>query len=126
MKTILLVEEDPLQASARMSVLKQRFPDVRRVANSTEALCLIEQPAFSGNLGLIICGHRLPGFGGPAFVTELHTRLPGLQVLVLGDALESRGDYVGEAVRFLAKPAAADAMLAAASQMLSESERKVD
>jgi DNA-binding NtrC family response regulator len=120
MRTILLVEDDPLQALVRMSVLEKRFPDVRRAADAVEALCLIEQPVFSGNLGLVISGHHLPGLGGPAFVAELHSRMPALPVLVLGDAAESVRDYTSDGVRFLAKPIATEEMLTVASQMLAQ------
>ena len=114
------MENDPLQAFVRMSVLEKRFADVRRVADAAEAFCLIEQPIFSDNLGLVISGHHLPGLGGPAFVAELHSRMPTLPVLVLGDTAESARDYTSDGVRFLAKPIATDEMLAAASQMLAE------
>ncbi len=125
MTTILLVEDDPLQAFVRMSVLEKRFPDVRRVADAAEALCLIEQSDFSHNLGLVIAGHSLPGLGGPEFVAELRTRKPGLPVLVLGDAQETAVDYPSERVRFLARPAGAEEIVSAASQLLTQASDKV-
>ncbi|MGA2807532.1 MAG: response regulator [Terracidiphilus sp.] len=120
MAKILLVENDPLQGFLRKSILERRFPEVERVADATEALCLVEQPQFAGNLGLVICGVHLPGFGGPAFVTELRERMPRLPVLVLGGASEAAGDYVGDGVRFLARPNTSDEMLTLASQMLGQ------
>ncbi|MGB6744951.1 MAG: response regulator [Terracidiphilus sp.] len=125
MTTILLVEDDPLQAFVRMSVLEKRFPDVRRVADAAEALCLIEQHVFSDNLGLVIAGHHLPGLGGPEFVAELHARKPGLPVLVLGDSQETAKDYAGDCVRFLAKPVGANEIISAASQLLTQNGHKV-
>jgi CheY-like chemotaxis protein len=89
--TILLVDDDPLQAFLRKSILDKRFPDVRRVADAVEALCLVEQPFFVKNLALVVSGHHLPGMGGPAFVAELHARMPSLPVLVLGNAGEEIG-----------------------------------
>lgn len=124
MAIILLVDDDPLQAFMRKSILERRFPDVRRVGDAAEALCLVEQPHFAGNLGLVISGHHLTGIGGPAFVAELHTRMPSLPVLVLGDTSEDHGDYEGEGVYFLPKPIRAEQMLAVASQMLAQGERK--
>jgi DNA-binding NtrC family response regulator len=125
MRTILLVDDDPLQALICMSALEKRFLKVRRVADAAEALCLIEQPVFADNLGLVISGHHLPGFSGPAFVTELHSRKPKLPVLVLGSASETASVYAGENVRFLARPVATEAMLAAVGQMMNQSSRKV-
>ena len=84
MTTILLVDNDPLQASLRKSILERRFSEVERVADAAEALCLVEQPQFAGHLGLVVSGLNMPGIGGPAFVAELHDRLPNVPVLVLG------------------------------------------
>jgi len=61
MTSILLVDDDPLQASLILSVLEQRFGDVRRVTDAAEALCLIEQREFADNLRLVISGHHRPG-----------------------------------------------------------------
>lgn len=122
MATILLVDDDPLQAYQRKSVLESRFSDVQRVSDAAEALCLVEQPQFATNLGLVISGHHMPGIGGPAFVAELHLRMPEVPVLVLGSGVEAADDYAGERVHFLPKPSATGEMLAAASRMLAENE----
>ena len=61
----------------------------------------------------------MPGIGGPAFVAELHNRVPSVPVLVLGDAGETQADYEGGYVRFLSRPVASDDMLDTADQMLS-------
>lgn len=120
MATILLVDNDPLQASLRKSILQRRFNDVQRVGDAAEALCLVEQPQFAGNLGLVISGQHTPGIGGPAFVAELHERLPQLPVLVLGSAREAAADYAGDRVRFLARPVATEQMLVAAGQLMAQ------
>jgi len=125
MKTILLVEDDPLQAFVRMSALEKHFKSVRRVADASEALCLIEQRAFDGKLGLVIAGIHLPGLGGPAFVQELHNRIPELAVLVLGNAAESASDYTDEHVRFLGRAAGTEEMLKVAGELLLQDGQKV-
>lgn len=125
MNTILLVEDDPLQAFVRMSALEKRFKSVRRVADAAEALCLIEQHSFADNLGLVIAGNHLPGLGGPAFVAELRNRMPELAVLVLGNATESASDYAEAHVRFLGRAAGSDEMLKAAGEMLHADGKKV-
>jgi CheY-like chemotaxis protein len=120
MAIILLVDNDPLQAIQRKSLLERRFDDVQRVRDAAEALCLVEQPQFVENLGLVVCGLDMRGIGGPAFVAELQTRLPRLPVLVLGSATESAGDYAGEHVRYLPRPIANETILSAANQLLAE------
>ena len=124
MATILLVDNDPLQALQRMSILQRRFYDVQRAGDAAEALCLVEQPQFAGNLGLVISGLDMPGIGGPAFVAELHARLPKVPVLVLGIAREDAGDYEGDVVRFLPRPFAMEEMLNIAGILLAQNQLK--
>ncbi|MGH9591003.1 MAG: response regulator [Terracidiphilus sp.] len=118
---ILLVDDDPLQAYMCKSLLDRRFADVKRVADAAEALCLVEQPQFACDLGLVISRDRLPGIGGPAFVAELHSRLPELPVLVLGDAGEWPADSKGDHVRFMSRTVATEEIVSAAGQMLATS-----
>lgn len=120
MATILLVDDDPLQAFARKSILGKRFKNVQRAADAAEALCLLEQPQFSQNLGLVISGLHMPGLSGPQFVAELHARRPKLPVLVLGSVDEAPGDYAAEGVSFLARTAPSEEMLTMASRLLAK------
>src|SRR6185437_1569605 len=91
----------------------------KRVADAGEALCLVDQPRFACDLGLVISRDRLPGIGGPAFVAELHNRMPELPVLVLGDAggwpPASRGDHV----RFIPQASATEDIVSAAGEILA-------
>jgi DNA-binding NtrC family response regulator len=119
MATILLVDDDPLQASLMMSFLGRRFGEVLRVAGAAEALCLIEQPGFASKLGLVISAHHTPGIGGPTFVEELHTRMPNMPVLVLGAGSEVPADYSNEPVVFLPQPLVAEQMLASTARLLA-------
>jgi DNA-binding NtrC family response regulator len=123
MTTILLVDDDPLQAFLRKSILERRFSDVERVGDAAEALCLVEQPQFAGRLGLVISGLNMPGISGPAFVAELHERLPRVPVLVLSSGREMAADYKGGWVRFLPRPFASDEILAAADELLAQHAR---
>lgn len=118
MTTILLVENDPLLALARKSMLERRFRNVVRVRDAAEALCLIEQCSFTSNLGLIISGHHGSGLGGPAFVAELCERVPGIPVLVIADANESPRDYAQPGVSVLSRPISTEQIVATAGEML--------
>jgi DNA-binding response OmpR family regulator len=121
---ILIVDDDPLQASIRKSILERRFTDVIRVADAAEAFCLVEQPQLARSLSLVVTGHHLAGIGGPAFVTELQTRLPGLPVLVLGGLSGEFKRYEGADVNFLPQPFGAEEMLAAAIRLVPLYKRK--
>jgi DNA-binding NtrC family response regulator len=120
MPTILLVDNDPLQAFSRKSILEQKFRDVQRVGDAVEALCLVEQPQFADCLGLVVSGLNMPGMSGPAFVAELHERMPGLPVLVLGAGSDAADDYSGVWVRFLSRPCGGEEMLEAAGELLAQ------
>lgn len=117
--TILLVDDDPLQAYLCKALLDRRFTNVRRVADAAEALCLVEQPQFAERLGLVIARNRLPGIGGPAFVAELHNRMPEVPVLVLGADGEWPAESKGEHVRFVSAEKDSSAILEAAAQLLA-------
>jgi len=119
MPTVLLVDNDPLQAYVCKSVLERRFRDVQRVADAAEALCLVEQPQFARNLGLVVSDLSMPGIGNIALVAELQDRLPGVPVLVLGSRGETRGDYGHAWIKFLSRPFAGDQMLAAADELMA-------
>ena len=123
MTTILLVEDDPLQAFVRTSALEKRFSDVRRAADPALALCMIEEPQFADRLGLVITDLHMPGIRGPEFVAELHTRLPSVPVLVLLDRHESSREYQADRVEFVTRPGS-DEMLTVAAQLLSSQNRQ--
>jgi len=125
MATILLVDNDPLQAYLCKSVLEGRFPDVQRVAYAAEALCLVEQPQFAANLGLVISGQPMPGLGGPAFVAELQTRMPWVPVLVLGESGEAAEDYAGSGACFRTRPVSSKELLKLTEQMLAQGKRVI-
>jgi DNA-binding NtrC family response regulator len=120
MPIILLVDDDPLQAFSRKSILDRKFRDVQRVGDAAEALCLVEQPQFASSLGLVISGLHMPGIGGPAFVSELHERMPRLPVLVLGGSSDAPSDYAGGWVRYLSRRCDGEEMLASAGELLEQ------
>jgi len=120
MAAILIVDDDPLQASLTMSHLRQRFGDVHRATDAAQAFCMIEQHDFAHQLGLVISAHNTLGIGGPAFVAELHDRMPALPVLVLGAPEDAHNDYADLYVAFLPRPIVAEEMLALTDRLLSQ------
>jgi len=125
MATILLVEGDPLQGFLTMAVLGRQFGDVRRATDAAEALCLVEQPEFANTLSMVIAGHQTPGITGPAFVAELHSRMPQLPVLVLASHDVAPADYTDQPVAFLHRPFLPEKMLSMTRDMLARSRNAV-
>ncbi|MFC5865106.1 response regulator [Acidicapsa dinghuensis] len=83
MDSILLVDDNPLRASMRKTLLESSTPAVFRAVDAADALCLIESHEFARNLALVITGHRMTGISGPEFVAEVRSRLPQVPILVL-------------------------------------------
>lgn len=83
MAVILLVDENPLRAAMRQSLLEGATPDVVRVSSPAEALCMVESEKFTQSLRLVVTGSQVPGVNGAEFVTELRARMPQVDVLVL-------------------------------------------
>ena len=94
MGTILFVDNNPLRASVRTSILANDATEVVRVLDAAEALCLVEGRDFAEKLSLVITEHIIPGISGSEFVAELRTRLSHVPVLVLG-AGAAKADYDG-------------------------------
>src|SRR6266704_7069810 len=101
MTTVLLVDDDPLQAHVRKSILGRHFTAIHRAADAAEAFILVEDPSFARGLTLVVVGLNRPGLGSPAFVAELTSRLPSVPVLVLGRGREEAAFFEGPNVRFL-------------------------
>jgi DNA-binding NtrC family response regulator len=118
MAKILLVDDDPLHASVRKAILERKHSDIWRAGDPAEALCLLEQPQFARDIRLVISSDQHSGIGLAGFISELHLRLPGLPILVLGEKRPSDGNFSGLPVEFLRRPVTADDLLNGVSHML--------
>jgi len=118
MCTILLVDEEPLQALTLKSILEKRFDDVRRVGDAAEALALLEDKSLEQSLQLVISGAHRSGLSGPAFVDEVCIRKPRLPVLVLGSANDDPASYTSDHVCYVPLPIEGKEMLELASQLI--------
>src|SRR5215475_8124993 len=101
MTTVLLVDDDPLQAHARRSILGHFFPVIERAADPAEAFILVEDPEFLRGLSLVIVALGRPGMGSRAFVSEMTSRVSSVPILVLGPASEEAFYAQAPNVRFL-------------------------
>ena len=95
METILLVDDNPLRAAMRQSLLEGSAPTVVRALDAAEALCMVEIPEFAQGLALVITGHLMTGISGPEFVAEFRSRMPHVPVLVLTVIPDFEKEYQG-------------------------------
>ena len=93
METILLVDDNPLRAAMRQSLLEGSALTVVRALDAAEALCMVEVPEFAQGLALAITGHFMTGISGPEFVAEFRSRMPHVPVLVLSTAPDFEKGY---------------------------------
>lgn len=125
MTTILLVEDDPLEAHMIKPLLEREFGNVRRAADAAEALGAFTQADFAGEIGLVVSGQLLKGIGKQEFVAELHERVPEMPVLVVGSTEDSPADFVGGNVAFLPRPLDPRQMVALANKLLARHKNTV-
>ena len=120
MTKVLLVDDDPLQAHVRKSILGRYFTDIQRAADPVEAFILVEDRRFVEKLGVVVVCLNRPGLGSPEFVAELTSRLPSVPVLVLGRSREEAAFYEGPNVRFLLRTAPAELLIALSRKMMEQ------
>jgi CheY-like chemotaxis protein len=125
METILLVDDNPLRASVRKSMLSGGAPEVVRAQDPGEALCLVESPEFARSLSLVITGHILSGISGPEFVAEVRSRIPGVPVLVLSSVADAEEEYSSIPGVMVSDSTSPDELRDLVQQMTGSSERKV-
>ncbi len=125
MTTVLLVDDDPLQAHVRKTILGRHFRAIERASDPAEAFILVEDPHFVQRLGLVIVGLNRPGLGSPAFVQELTSRLPAVPVLVLGNGREEAAFYESPNVRFLPRTAPPEQVISVCRKMMQQYSARV-
>lgn len=117
-RTILLVDDNAIQAAARRSVLLKAGRRVVLASSAQKALEMLDDKALPGPVGLIITDHQMPGMNGPEFVGQLRKRLPSVPVVVLSGYVDVEAEYEGLNIIFRAKPMAPEQLIELASSLL--------
>lgn len=102
--TVLLVDDNPVQATTRQAVLSSAGNLVYVAENASRALALLEDPAIGGKIRLVITDHVMPMMNGQQFVATLREQFPTLPVLVLSGLPDVEDEYSGLNVFFRLKP----------------------
>lgn len=104
--TILLVDDDEVQAATRRAILSYAGHKVLVAKNAKLALHLLTNLDLAQQVGLVITDHLMPGMNGPEFVAELRSRFPALPVFVLSGYPDAEPEYQGTNVLYRLKPIA--------------------
>ena len=103
-KTVLLVDDDPIQLSARQMVLRQAGLEVQVATSADSALAFLRTLSQSGKVGAIITDHIMPQATGSEFVHLVREVNPSVPVIVISGLPEAEREYGGMNVVFRQKP----------------------
>jgi DNA-binding response OmpR family regulator len=124
--TILLIDDNAIQAATRQTILKRAGYFVIAVLSPQRALEQFRANEFAGEIELIITDHIMPGMNGCVFVKALRETHPNLPVLVISGLEEAEAEYAGLNIVFRLKPLAPDNLLASVHSMLAKAAAAAD
>jgi CheY-like chemotaxis protein len=118
--TILLVDDNAIQAVTRQTILRRAGYFVIAALNPTRALDQFKSSEFPNEISAVITDHIMPGMNGAQFVRELRKIQPHLPVMVISGLEEAEPEYAGLHVRFLLKPLSPDLLLSNLRYLLEQ------
>ncbi len=118
-KTVLLIDDNAIQAATRQTILKRAGYFVIPVLNPQRALEQFQANEFPAPIDLVITDHIMPGMSGSEFVTELRKSETALPVLVISGLEEAEERYTNLNVTFRLKPVMPDYLLSTVEKILA-------
>lgn len=118
--TILLIDDNAIQAATRQTILKRVGYFVIPVLNPQRALQQFREQDFPSEVDLVITDHLMPGMSGAEFVREVRTMHPDIPVLVISGLEEAEEEYHDLNVVFRLKPLLPDHLLASVDRLLKK------
>ncbi len=116
--TVLLIDDNAIQAATRQTILKRAGYFVIPVLNAQRALEQFEANDFPSPIDLVITDHVMPGLSGAEFVRELRVHHPHVPVLVISGMEDAEQEYRDLQVTFRVKPVLPDNLLSSIDQIL--------
>ena len=118
--TILLIDDNAVQAATRQTILKRAGYFVIPVLSPQRALEQFRNNEFPAPIDLILTDHIMPGMNGSEFVTELRQFAPEIPVLVISGMAEAEDAYEGLNIHFRLKPLLPDNLLASVHKLVKD------
>ena len=122
-KTVLLVDDNPIQLSARQMVLKQAGLEVQVATSADSALALLRTLSHANNVGVIVTDHIMPHATGSEFVRMVREVNPQVPVIVISGLAEAELEYEGMNVIFRQKPCAPPELISLVTEAVKKSEQ---
>jgi len=120
--TILLIDDNAVQAATRQTILKRAGYFVIAALNPVRALEQFQHDEFPTEIGLVITDHLMPEMCGADFVRALRRTHSTLPVMVISGLEEAEDDYVGLNVTFRLKPVMPETLLASVHSLLQSAQ----
>lgn len=121
--TILLIDDNAVQAATRQAILKRAGFFVIAVLSPERALEQYRNSEYPAHIDLIITDHIMPGMTGAEFVTHVRSFDSRVPVLVISGLLEAEDEYQHLGVHFRLKPLLPDDLLASVHRLIQEGAR---
>ena len=118
--TILLIDDNAVQAATRQTILKRAGFFVIAVLSPERALEQYRNREFPAPIDLIITDHIMPGMNGASFVREVRSFDPDVPVLVISGLAEAEEEYSDLGVNFRMKPLVPEHLLASVHRLVAE------
>src|SRR5579875_3229641 len=117
--TILLIDDNAVQAATRQAILKRAGFFVIAVLSPERALEQYRNQEYPAPIDMIITDHIMPGMTGAEFVKEVRSFDPEVPVLVISGLLEAEDEYHDLGVHFRLKPLLPDDLLASVHRLIA-------
>lgn len=117
--TILLIDDNAIQASTRQAILRRAGYSAIAVLNPRQALEQLRDGS-SSDIRLVITDHIMPGMNGSEFVRQLRQTHPTLPVLVISGLEDAEAEYEGLNVLFRLKPLQPENLLASVQGLVEQ------
>jgi DNA-binding NtrC family response regulator len=120
-KTILLVDDNAVQATVRQAILKRHHYSVITALNPARALEQLRYGDFLTEIHLVITDHIMPGMTGSTFVREIRSLHPQIPILVISGLEEAVAEYQDLNIEFRVKPLPPEQLLESVQQLAGSS-----
>ena len=118
--TILLVDDNAVQAAVRQAILRRAGYFVITALNPVRALEQLRNGDFPSEVQLVVTDHIMPGMRGTEFVREIRQFNPSIPILVVSGMEEAAEQYEGLGVEFRVKPLPPESLLTCVRELIFE------
>jgi DNA-binding NtrC family response regulator len=121
-KTILLIDDNAVQAATRQTILKRAGYFVIAVLSPERAREQFRNNEYPAEIDLVITDHLMPEMSGAEFIRCMREFAPVVPVLVSSGLEDAEAEYEGMNIHFRLKPLLPDNLLASVHRLTYPSE----